>query len=649
MATQSGLRSTSEKQTNQVRRKDSRAQPRRARQSSVVLTPSASPVSTYSGPNSQVQDNRMGQIADALSGLNPTLELYGVQRTKAKENEQMEKIRFYAEQVMKDKETGAISKAQIKEIFPELVPTVAARVQQSVAELEARRWAEGKMEAVLQNDDLRLNTANREAYYQQMYSEAQELVGNEGIYASAFLETLDGQKNSWERQFQVETAAYHEEVQLDAFKGKVADALLTGDADSLLAIDDNFGNSSSLNNRERKEAVVQTALDMAFDHPSVLDNIPDRFLNKQYKTLIREKKRQIEDQRVSRRLRDIRLHNAEKSLMEANAIQDVAARVASGETDINIYKDYPQAEGAYSAMRAILNHVAAGQGIDPNDPGYKFQVDLEAESFKNTLFNAATYDAGESPLANDPVWQEVAVGDTMTKANLLKYLGKKVERGEMLPEVARKVMADADQVLEGFNFFNDPDVKTYYNETVGAALKDMSQNPKSEIAGVKGVNIRQSVYATFNSTFQRAVRDYQQDNNGSLPRGSDRTRLLHEAAAAAEQTLERKLSLETQDQETETPSPYPDDHPRAGTDMVWLEYPNGLRKRVSRKEAEALKEKWESEPETLPSGATFDDNDVPPHKQDKGSKPPKAEPVDYVTLPDGTRVPKDEYYPNGGE
>lgn len=657
MATQSGLRSTSEKQPQRVRRKDSRAQPRRARQSSVSLSPSASPVSTYSGAESQVRDNRLGQIADALSGLNPTLERYGVQRTKAKEQEQMEKLRWYADQIIKDKETGAISKTQVKEVFPELVPSVAARVQQSIAELEARRWAEGKMETVLQNDDLRLNTANREAYYQQVYEEARGLVGEEGIYASAFLETLDGQKNSWERQFQVETAAYHEEKQLEAFKAKAADALAMGDTEGLLTIDENF-DVSSLNRRERKKAVVETALDMAFDNPSVLDNIPDRFLNKEYKGLIRQKKRQIEDEQVNRRLRQIRLHNAEKAMQETNAVQDLAARVAEGETDINIYKDYPGMDGAYGAMRAILNDVAQSSGVNPNDPAYKMGVDANTELFKSQVYEAATYDDGSSPMQDDPVWQEIDDGSGMSKTNLIKYVSQKAQRGEMAPEVASNIIKDSDEIVEGFNFYNNPDVKNFYRETVGATIDDYASSPNFNISEMFGVELRGKTQETYTKTLKRRVRSYQQENNGSLPKGSALDSIMEEAAGAARNRLNTLLENTGEDASdgsmgdmkiSKVEPEYPKGHPKYETQDVWVtlevdgtpartkmplaEYEEFRKQQPDAPEpspgdntegaTDSTSEKDESKDDknTLPGGGRIDDEATPPHLRGQESTP----------------------------
>src|SRR5690606_34541921 len=90
-----------------------------------------------------------------------------------------------------------------------------------------------------------------------------------------------------------ETAAYHQQVQAEAFSSEVAEAIRQGG--DPLAVDDAWADSS-LNKIERKRIALDTyiAEAVATNNPELLDTIPTRFLNAEAKAKIAQTKQQIE-------------------------------------------------------------------------------------------------------------------------------------------------------------------------------------------------------------------------------------------------------------------------------------------------------------------------------------------------------------------
>src|SRR5690606_23945174 len=216
MAVVPGLRPTDSNRPS-MRQKKGRTATRRDSSARVGLNPVATPVSTYTRPAMARTDDNITRLANALGELAPSLAEFAVQRHKQLERSQEEVLRYLTELFMKDKQTGAISAAQVGEVLPETVPTIRARIAEATGLIEGKKWIESKIEGILNNDEIRLNTEARRAAIEQIRAEALEFVGDNKFYGNGFLSQIDRSLAEFESAWLRETAAYHQQVQAEAF------------------------------------------------------------------------------------------------------------------------------------------------------------------------------------------------------------------------------------------------------------------------------------------------------------------------------------------------------------------------------------------------------------------------------------------------
>ncbi|HEY2927954.1 hypothetical protein, partial [Piscinibacter sp.] len=159
------------------------------------------------------------------------------------------------------------------------------------------------VEEIAGNDALRLDSAKRAAFVAQKRQEIVSQVGEgSDFFGAGLVAGIDRLMAQHEQQWLTETATYHEKVQGEQFTGEVADALGTADPGAaLLALDEKFAQSSSLNSLERNQLVVGAAVDLAWSKrdKGILDAVPSRFLNADTKAELAKTKQQLADRDMS--------------------------------------------------------------------------------------------------------------------------------------------------------------------------------------------------------------------------------------------------------------------------------------------------------------------------------------------------------------
>ena len=333
----------------------------RPRESQERLRPTAAPVDTFVSPGAAPDvSSNLKQLSQALGSLNPVLERYARQSAISQEaeqanleKEQMEKVRYYTEVFTKDKESGAINQAQVKELLPELVPSVAARVAQATGEKEAKEWLSGRIQSILENDELRLNTQAREAELQSIRTEALERIGDNEFYGAGFLGQMDRSLNEFGSVWMRETASYQEQLQKESLSSEVAHVLNSGG--DLLEVDTIWKNSSSLNHKERNDIVVSTVLTEAVNtmNHTLLDRIPDRFLNAESKADIAKAKLDINNGLYTQYVQQQRLKDDEhKATVRQGKVSILNGMAEGQEVNPLAWRDNPE---VYQFASTIAN------------------------------------------------------------------------------------------------------------------------------------------------------------------------------------------------------------------------------------------------------------------------------------------------------
>jgi hypothetical protein len=509
-------------ESNKLRQKDGRVATQRAAAKGYSLSPSAAPTGTYVKAAGPAQDNRTGLLINALSSISPALERAYAARKESLENTQMPNVPLWASQFAKDREIGAVDSAQVKEMFPEAVPTVVARIQQSTGEIHARRWAIEKVQRLLEDDSIRLNSEQRQAYLDQVRAEALELVAGKDFYGAGFIEQLDRSLNQFETTWLQETAKYHEDVQAEALANKAAEALKSGG--DLLELDSQWNASSSLNHQQRNEVVVNAAIAQAMTDldSRLLDRVPDRFLNAESKAKFEQAKRQIATTRHTQYTRSLQMQEQQRKEQLRQQKLEVIQRVASGEyvSPVEAYNN----PDLYEFIVEVNNKPAINPTLSK----------AQAAQFESSVMEAATSGSFLDAFGDDPGFRFLFPDESaVTEDGLRDYIlsrwdinqGDKVKLIEKLPDL-----------MQGVDFLRDPAISAEYENGIGSDAKVFAQSLLgSQLMGM-GFNIQGNTRTAFYTELRKGFTAYIEEH-GQIPTGQARNEIIKAATEAATSRL----------------------------------------------------------------------------------------------------------------
>jgi hypothetical protein len=486
---------------------------RRSTDPQVALSPTAQAVDTFVRPAQPRNDTRLGQLADALNTLNPALQNYIKVSDERLMEEQMAQIEFYTEQFRRDREAGAVTAAQVKEVFPELVPTVAARIAQSIASRDAKSFAQERAQAILEDDSIRLDSAARRAAMEQFRQEAMEMIGDNPFYGSAFLSQFDKTFNEFETAWMRETAAYHEQVQMEEFSNLAAEALATGG--DLLALDAQWKEGSSLNNIQRNQAVVQAAINLAAGSmdPSILDRVPDRFLNAESKAQFLQTQQAI--MRAEHSMWSQRKERAEyaRTLAIRNAQASVLQRMSAGER-VNPLE--------FVNMPEVAAFVESWNNKPLLDPiGSK----SAAQRLEHGILVSALTGDPQAAFSNDPDAQAFFANRSVTRDALAEHIAS---RNDLNPQEAVQLLDRLDILSDGQNLMQHPSVQNQ-RQVLNRHLSVLENSLAQDLGGfMEGISLTADAELMYHDHIISSVMDHLQEN-GSLPPSHMMSRFAREA------------------------------------------------------------------------------------------------------------------------
>lgn len=523
MGNVNGLRPTDSNRP-ELRQKKGRVVTQRSKSQQVGLAPAASPVSTYVRPMVPPEDQSLGQLADALSSIQPRLEKWAAANKDSLEKEQMAKLRYYTELFMKDKETGGVTAAQVKKVLPELVPTVAAKIADVTGKLEARKWVEGEIQGILEDDSVRLNTSARQEAIQGIRAKAMGVIGSQenDFYGDGFLKQLDASLGQYEVTWLQETAKHHEDVMKEGLSNEVLDTIMSGG--DVSAIDSVYKNSSMLDNKERKEVIFKTYLDYAYaaGDMDVLDKIPNKFLNAEYKADIMKAKLQIQDMKWDqfRKTKELDKFVRTREIRQGK-INGLEIFVRDGYVDPSPFRNQPQ---VYDYLTA-LNRQPRVRDAESTATATKLRTYVQAAGTTGDWVKAFANDPGLATAfkANEDVSMEALIDHVSGRTDLN-------------PEEKMAFIRDIPRLMEGVNWMRDPDTTAVYrtvekeltdylSSIPGGVLKKMNTTPRSQLESV------------FYTTLRSGMNNFADEHDGKLPIGQEKEKIVDKANQAAEKYL----------------------------------------------------------------------------------------------------------------
>lgn len=467
----------------------------------------------------------LGQLLSSLGSpaVQNTLDKFNASTDADKQREQAVKFDWYVEQFAKDQSTGAVTQAQVRERFPETVPIIAARIAEGVGKKRGLDQFSAVIEEINGNDSLRLDTTQRAAFIKEKRDELLKDIGPEGdFFGAGMVAAIDGSIRQNEQTWQSQTAAYHQALQVDSFSTEVSALLNAGTPESLLALDEKYGKSSSLNVMERKKAVVKTAIDLAFtnDDQEILKNIPPLFLNAEYKADLDRARVQLQDRRMS----NWRFSQA--------------------------YNESQRSEAERVGKAEIIEAHAAGTPIDPakyrNDPSlYKFAIE-QREVGNNT--EAAS--VARSMEVENQIWNEATAGKSKTleeqRDSILNDKG-------INPKQKDDILKRLDKIREGASVMEDPLVRRSLQDRIGPALQNLQSSSAYNLLRLSGRNVQAEVVKSFDLDLRRSWQA-EYEATGKFPIGHQKLELIDKAVDRAEAKILAAMDIKAAAEGVKKPS-----------------------------------------------------------------------------------------------
>lgn len=472
-------------------------------------------------PNLQTVQARYDPNADVNSllkslGSESTQQALGnfkAEYEQRKLQEQGMKIEGYTQQFMQDHQGGAVSQAQLKERFPEMVPVIAARVSEAIGRKQGTLDIAKTIEHINNTDSLRLDSAARAAYVATKRQELFDAVpkGND-FYAAGVVGAMDRSFLEQEGKWQSQTAAYHGQVQSDALLGEAVTALGSADPKAAMAlIDTNYGQSSSLNRVERNKIYVDAVIKLAStsDNPAILDKIPQAYLNVDSKAQIRTAGIAITNQQWAQFTRGKEFEQYQREEVDRKGKLEILSVMAkNGDVDPAKYLNSP-----------ALHAFAVVAMTTPKMPEAASQAAVQA--FTQSLY------------ANSNIMSLGSLND-LTKA----AMGLNIN-----PKDKADLVAALPKIMEGKVLMNDPAIQEAYKNHIGFRLDDMAKatEPRIQLM-MNGTNIRGKSMILFEGEIRGSFEAWFK-KTGAWPVGTDARLIIKEAVTTTSTYIDNHSSL----------------------------------------------------------------------------------------------------------
>ena len=486
----------------------------------VSLRPAASPINRYHQPAQAPSDRRAEQLANALSSLNPKLVAFASDSAQEKLKAQEENFRVLVEQFKQDYEGGAVTAAQVRERMPETVPVIASRIAESMGHDYGSQVFSQVIAEINASDNLRKNTEARQMFLndarERIFKEIGEGRGDLDFYANGVLAAIDKQVQTHELNWQRETAEYHQKVQTNRFASEVMDYVATGG--DLTALDKDWKYSSSLSNEERNNTVFNTVAEMAYrvSDPSMLDKIPDRFLNAERKLKVAEYKDKIEAKRWADFRNQRSMEDFQREEQTRQRKVDILTRLSNNEdVDLAEFKDDPD------SMEFVLKH-RESKFMSPAQSKYN------VTTVRRAVLNAAT--TGNLRELGGIELNEKALSDFV------------LNDAQLTPDDRKALIEEIPKLLDGVNVMRDDRVRGRLENLNAAVLATETSLGGQLAVALKGRNFRYAVTNTYERTITSKFYSHYEET-GSWPVGHQIEAYAKEAEAEAIEAMDRLVKL----------------------------------------------------------------------------------------------------------
>ena len=483
----------------------------------VGYNPGAEALQTTASPNIQAvkaqydpRSSSAFQLAEALGKAQPMLDKFN-EDLKADQRRQevldTMKVPALVEKARQESTDGTLKGIQDGVIAPGSSAIVNARVDEARGEAWGKESVQSLIAKINGDAGMIEDPVARAKAIAEGKAEILARIpkGNEYIFGGAAT-AVNKELNQYENGWMEKSNKYKTEMESKGFSAKVVDAVKTDNpSDALLKLDDLY-KMSGLGNNARNKLVVDTVTQQAYGerNGSLLNKIPERFLNAETKAQITKVRAAIQDLKMGD-YRDVQKLEADQR----------EASLRSGKTD-------------------IVKRVAAGQAIDPAE----FRDNAELYLFASTMREAPRLPAAQSSANLQRVRQEILSQATVEGVDVNKLLDAALKNPKLNPADRDKLATEMPRLVEGMVAMNDETVKSAYTTRIGASLDEASKNPLI----VLSPTLRSRTVNLFDQQVRQGFNAFYEEK-GTWPTGAFKTKIVDEAVKTTEAFMAGQLQV----------------------------------------------------------------------------------------------------------
>ena len=472
-------------------------------------------------------------LAQSLGVASDNIEAYRLKEVAKKTALQEEKLDFYVSSVSNSIKEGDVTKAQIGELHPELVPSVMYKVQETVGKQRGRELLQPTIEQILANDNIRLDKNKLKATLDEAQNNILATTSEDNeFYIGGLATGMQGLIAQYEQNWSAERATFIKTKNTESFRedvGKLIKEVRSGSNDTrsfeinseaLKSLDATFGKWYGLNPVERKEAIYEEFAQKAleFGDTSILDSIPNWALNNEIKTNRDKLKNTITSNNIS-------LYNFQ------NSQRELARKETIRNEKVSVIQQFNDAEGGLSGKKIIeLSNYYSGQNLP------------ELSEYVREFMNKTNVDEVTSKTTASDIRNTLSNGLAMSRADAQDLILNELN---LTPADKAKLLEDMDALLEDNYRINDKPVADVYADEVQGVIKTLRERDVFEFTK-EGVDAQRRASRKFKIRYRALHQEWVNEHDGQEPPASIKEALAYSAAEYAVEELKGFLDVRNQ-------------------------------------------------------------------------------------------------------
>jgi len=478
-------------------------------------------------------------LAQSLGVASDNIEAYRVKEVAKKTKEQEQKLEYYVNAFKDSQETGAVTAAQVGEVFPETVPIIRSRISELVGGKQAMSDLSPFLEEFANNENLKYDEAGFNAWINNTKTSLLESVAGNGddFFIGGYSTKLNNQFAAMEVQARNERAAYQQTLQEQGF-GDELDALFkvheTKDIDGewvnfigpieqqqLKQLDEKWKNSSGLDNVKRNEIIVDRFTEAAytFNDPDILLNIPKWAVNSKTKSDIEET-----------RIKITKLRQANWTHKNAVREQERKDNIRAGKATVNSLFVDGKLDTSENIQKVLFNYRDQPEVTEFILKNINTSLIPTEESQRNARQLELSFVESAWVLDSDNI--------AMTKQSMLDF----IYDSPNINASDKAALADKiDDIRAGLDIANDPQVKAGFTTYIKPQLTALFQKPGFKLYGLSGST---EVTRVYYNTVMESVQEFMAENGGSAPTANMINKIIDAAVDEANIKITKLLTIE---------------------------------------------------------------------------------------------------------